>query len=106
MSWAQIDTKLEKEPNEGEKTVEQKIKTSENISAVVKEESNKGELKMNQINKDHEVEGKELGAEEEIISMVESGAEVEEDPNGVKQAGGLNSKTSDTNSVDKEERGI
>ena len=97
---------MEEEPNEGEKTVEQKIKTSENISAVVKEESNKGELKMNQINKDHEVEGKELGAEEEIISKVNIGTEVEEDPNGCEKAGEQNSKTSDTNSVDKEERGI
>ncbi len=47
-----------------------------------------------------------MGAEEEIISIVEIGAEVEEDPNGGEKAGEHNSKTSDTNSVDKEERGI
>ncbi len=40
MSWAQIDPKLEEEPNEGEKAVEQKIMTSENISTVKEETGN------------------------------------------------------------------
>ena len=41
MSWAQVDPKLEEK---GKKTVEQKIPTSENISALVKVKEETGNL--------------------------------------------------------------